>query len=252
MSQSFADHFSSVASKYSQYRPDYPPELFSWIASLTPSGEVAWDCATGNGQAAIGLARHFRRVEATDASAEQIARAIPHPGINYSVATAERSPFPDHSIDILTVAQAAHWFDLPAFFAEARRVVRPGGVIVLWCYGTMKFGKEAMDELLDNFYRNIVGPYWPPERHYIEERYATLDFPFQEFQAPEFHMGGNFTLETLAGYLRTWSATQRYVKEKGIDPVAGLMAELRRHWPSGETLSTSEWPISIRAGVAPK
>jgi ubiquinone/menaquinone biosynthesis C-methylase UbiE len=139
VAESFKDHFSSVAGNYAAFRPDYPRELFQWLASVSPARSAAWDCATGNGQAAVGLAEYFKTVIGTDASADQIANATPHPKIRYSVVPAEKSGLTAQSMDLITVAQSAHWFDLDRFYSEVRRVLRPGGCVALWCYGVIEF-----------------------------------------------------------------------------------------------------------------
>lgn len=248
----FKDHFTSVAGNYAEFRPNYPEELFRWIASESPGRERAWDCATGSGQAAVLLKPHFDEVIATDASAGQIANARAVPGIRYAVAAAEDSRLPEKSVDLITVAQAAHWFDLPRFYSEAERVLRKNGVLMLCCYGHFRFGISALDDAVSRFYNEIVGPYWPPERRFIEEDYRTLEFPLNEFRPAEtFHMQAQFTLPRLAGYLRTWSATQRFQKAKGFDPVIELEKELAEHWPrekASGVLATETWPIHIRAG----
>lgn len=245
----FKDHFSGVADRYAEFRPEYPRELFSWLASLPTKKGRAWDCATGNGQAAVHLAEFFDDVIATDASAGQIENARPHQRIRYAVAPAEQSTIPDASVDLVTVAQAAHWFDLTRFYSEAKRVLRPGAPLVIWCYGTFSFEHPQIDELVDDFYRNVVGPYWPPERRLIEEDYRTIDFPLREIAAPKFDMQAQFTLERLVGYLRTWSATQRFLKERGSDPVTPLEQKLAPLWATGEPRRAATWPIHIRAGV---
>lgn len=247
----FKDHFSGVAGKYAEFRPVYPRALFEWIAQNAPRRERVWDCATGNGQAAVMLAEFFGEVVATDASSEQVANATKRETIRYAVASAEKSGLENQSVDVITVAQAAHWFDLPKFYAEARRVLRPDGVVLLWCYGTFRFGQDEIDRLLGEYYHDVVGPFWPSERRYIEEDYRTLEFPLTEFAAPRFDMEAEFTRERLAGYLRTWSATQRFVKAKGIDPVVELDGKLDRCWDRGETMRVISWPISIRAGRWP-
>ncbi len=252
MQPTFKDHFSSVAGNYAEFRPVYPRALFEWIATVAPRRECVWDCATGNGQAATVLADFFAQVIATDASAEQLANAPKYERIRYVVAPAEQSGLAADSADVITVAQAAHWFDLPGFYAEAERVFRPDGLLLVWCYGTFRFGRPEIDDLLADYYHNKVGPYWPPERRFIEEDYRTLAFPLKEFPAPHFDMEGNFTRQRLAGYLRTWSATQRFAKAKGFDPVIELEQRLEPHWPSGERLQAASWPISIRAGRFPK
>jgi ubiquinone/menaquinone biosynthesis C-methylase UbiE len=245
----FKDHFSGVAGRYAEFRPEYPRELFSWLASLPTKKGRAWDCASGNGQAAVHLAEFFDDVIATDASAGQIENARPHHRIRYVVAPAEQSTIPDASVDLVTVAQAAHWFDLTRFYSEAKRVLRPGAPLVIWCYGTCSFEHPQIDELVDDFYRNVVGPYWPPERRLIEEDYRTIEFPLREIAAPKFDMQAQFTLERLVGYLRTWSATQRFLKERGSDPVTPLEQKLAPLWANGEPRRAATWPIHIRAGV---
>lgn len=250
--RTFKDHFSSVAASYAEFRPEYPVELFRWIASISTARERVWDCATGNGQAAVALAEHFQEVVATDASAGQIENARPRERVRYSVAPAECSRLTESYIDVITVAQAAHWFDLPKFYREARRVLKPDGCLMIWCYGTFRFGNETIDRLLDDFYHQVVGPFWPPERRWIEEDYRTIEFPLTEIVPPAFHMQGSFTPARLAGYLRTWSATQRFHREKGFDPVITLEKELARLWvqtgASTDAKSPVSWPISIRAG----
>jgi len=243
----FKDHFSSASDRYAAYRPDYPAALFAWLAGLSAEHDLAWDCATGNGQAALGLAPHFRRVVATDASAEQVRHAAPHPLIDYRVAPAEASGLVDHSVGLITVAQAAHWFDLPRFYAEAARVLKPGGAIAVWGYGRMLLPSE-MDALLQRFYAETVGPYWPPERALIDDAYRSLDFPFAEIEAPAFAIEVEWTLPRLMDYLSTWSAVKRYQAAQGRDPLPALLAELRFLWGDPETARALQWPLFLRAG----
>jgi SAM-dependent methyltransferase len=243
----FKDHFSSASDRYAAYRPDYPAALFAWLAGLCTERELAWDCATGSGQAALGLAPHFRRVVATDASAEQIRHAAPHPLIDYRVAPAEASGLADHGVDLVTVAQAAHWFDLPHFYAEAARVLKPGGAIALWGYGRMLLPGE-MDALFQRFYTETVGPYWPPERALIDDAYRSLDFPFTEIQSPAFAIEVEWTLPRLLDYLSTWSAVKRYQAARGRDPLPALLAELHSLWGDPEAARALQWPLFLRAG----
>jgi SAM-dependent methyltransferase len=243
----FKDHFSSASDRYAAYRPDYPAALFAWLAGLCAEHGLAWDCATGSGQAALGLAPHFRRVVATDASAEQVRHAAPHPLIDYRVASAEASGLADHSVDLVTVAQAAHWFDLPRFYAEAARVLKPGGAIAVWGYGRMLLPGE-MDALFQRFYAETVGPYWPPERAWIDDAYRSLDFPFAEIEAPAFAIEVEWTLPRLLDYLSTWSAVKRYQAAQGHDPLPALLAELRSLWGDPETARALQWPLFLRAG----
>ena len=204
--------------------------LFAWLASVAPVRALAWDCAAGSGQASRDLAAHFlKQVIATDASAAQIAAAIPHPRVEYRVAPAEDSGLPEAAgSDPITVAQALHWFDLDRFYAEARRVLKPGGVLAVWTYGVLAVAGEAVDARVQTFYREAVGPYWSPERRHVESGYRTLPFPFAELQAPDFNMEASWTLPELLGYFRSWSATSRYLAERGHDPVVALAADLRR------------------------
>ena len=246
MSSSFKDHFSAASERYAAFRPDYPAELYAWLAGLCTERALAWDCATGSGQAALGLAQHFRRVVATDASAEQIRHAVPHAGIDYRVAPAEASGLADASVDLVTVAQAAHWFDLPRFHAEVKRVLKPGGVLVLWGYGRMVL-PGALDAPFQRFYTETVGPYWPPERALIDDGYKSLSFPFDELAAPPFAIHVEWTLPRLVDYLSTWSAVKRYQTACGHDPLPGLQAELAPLWGEPEPLRLS-WPLFLRVG----
>jgi len=241
---SFRDHFSRAAADYATFRPHYPDALFDFLASRTAGRDLAWDCGTGSGQAALGLARHFNRVVATDASAAQIAYATPHSGVEYGVATAERSGLADRTVDLVTAAQALHWFDLAAFYAEARRVLVPGGVLAVWCYDLLET-EPSVDRILRRFYSETVGPFWPPERRLVETGYRTVPFPFAEFPVPAFAMEHPMTLAQLGGYVRTWSATMRHVEARNHDPVDALLEEVAPYW--GDT-RTTRWPLAVRAG----
>lgn len=243
----FKDHFSGDSAGYAAHRPDYPPELFAHLAGLAPSHELAWDCATGSGQAAHGLAPYFRQVQATDASASQIAQARPRDGVSYRVATAEASGLARASVDLITVAQAAHWFDLPRFHAEARRVLRPGGVVALWCYERLSIAPE-LDAVIARFYAETLGPYWPPERRHVEAGYRDLDFPYAELPAPPLAMEARWNLDQLLGYFATWSAVKAYRAARGEDPLPPLRAELEGLWVSHGAAKTIKWPLSLRLG----
>lgn len=244
----FPDHFSAVAAEYARYRPQYPAELSRYVSDLAPARGLAWDCATGNGQAAVGLAKHFDRVVATDASADQIANAIAHPEVVYRVTRAEDSGLDAGTADLVTVAQALHWFDLDAFYAEVRRVIRPGGVLAVWCYGRFEPEDPAVRTLLDRFYYETVGPYWPEERRLVEEGYRTLPFPFDELPSPTFEMTADLPLAGIAGHLGTWSAVKRYREATGTDP----LPELLRDFTSTGAVEPYRirWPISLRTGRA--
>lgn len=246
MCSSFKDYFSGHASSYAAARPDYPPALFAWLAGQAPAQELAWDCATGNGQAARALARHFGHVIATDASTEQIANAVPHPGIDYRVATAESPGLDPGSVDLATVAQAVHWFDRPRFYAAASRALRPGGLIAVWSYGLFTID-PALDAVVNHFYDDVIGPYWPPERRLIDAHYTTLDFPFDEITPPTFVMEHAWTCGQVLAYLRTWSAVQRYRRDAGHDPMMPVAEEIARLWGNA-TRRRVCWPLYLRAG----
>jgi ubiquinone/menaquinone biosynthesis C-methylase UbiE len=243
----FKDHFSKQAADYALFRPHYPPSMFAWLAAQAPTCALAWDCGTGNGQVAVGLASHFGRVLATDPSANQVKHAEARANIEYRVEAAEQSSLEDSSVDLITVAQALHWFDLPRFYAEAARVLKPGGVIAAWCYSLFRT-HGPVDVVLDEFYFNMVGPYWPPERRLIEEEYRGIDFPFAEFPEPGFFMEAHWDLDELLGYFGTWSAVQRYREARGEDPVEKIRAPLAELWGSPETKKAIKWPVHLRIG----
>lgn len=252
MTQPFTDHFSTVAPAYAAARPTYPDALLAYVARCAPARRHAWDCGAGSGQATRALARHFDRVTASDASAAQLGQAPPVANVEYRVVPAERSGLPDGSVDLVTVAQALHWFDVPAFFAEAQRVLVPGGVVAVWCYGMLRVGDEAVDRVLSRFYTDTVGPYWPPERRLVESGYRTLAFPFDELRPPAFEMSAAWPLADLLAYVRTWSATGRYAQAHGRDPVAALGDQLAVHWGPAGRPRTVRWPLSLRVGRAPR
>jgi SAM-dependent methyltransferase len=243
----FKDHFSTRSPDYAAHRPGYPAALFDWLAARTPAHELVWDCATGNGQAARGLVDHYTHVLASDASAAQIAAAPPHPGIAFRVAPAEASGLPDHCADLVTVAQAVHWFDLPAFYTEARRVLKPGGVLAIWCYERLSI-EPALDAIVETFYGGLLDAYWPPERRHVEAGYRDLPFPFAELPAPELGMEANWTLDQLMGYFSTWSALKAYRHSVGEDPLPALRESLAAAWISLASGKTIKWPLSVRLG----
>ncbi len=243
----FKDHFSGHAADYARSRPTYPPELFDTLARLAPSRSHAWDCATGNGQAAEQLARHFDRVTATDASEEQIASAVRVERITFRVARAEQSGLPDASVDLLTVAQAAHWLDPAAFHDEVRRVVRPGGVVAIWCYGLCRID-PAIDEMIDAFYHGAIADHWPPERRHVENGYRDLAFPYEPIGVPSFEMRCRWERDRYLDYLATWSAVRRYRAATGRDPMRTIASRLARAWPDPRSERTIVWPLSLRVG----
>lgn len=243
----FHDHFSEHAEDYARFRPTYPDSLYTFLADAVTARGLAWDCATGNGQAAVGLAKHFERVIATDASRPQIAQALAHPRVEYRVVEATQSGLADASVDLVTIAQALHWFDTPAFYAEVRRVLAPAGVCAAWGYGLMRIA-PAIDAVVDHYYRDVVGPYWPSERVHLDAGYATLGFPFAEIAAPPFAMQATWPLAGLLGYLATWSATKRYVQILGMDPLDRVSGDLTRAWGPADVTHLVTWPLYLRVG----
>ncbi len=244
----FQDHFSHASEQYRRHRPAYPVALFEWLAGACQAQDVAWDCATGSGQAAIGLAAHFRQVIASDASARQLAAARPHSRVSYLQARAEASALAGQSMDLVSVAQAAHWFDHAHFNHEVMRVLRPGGLVALWTYGLASIDEEV-DRLLYHFYDVVVGPYWPAERSHVAAAYRTLPFPFREIATPVFSITTHWSLDDLLGYLSTWSATQRCLEATGSDPVAEWRARFRAAWAAKpDVVRAIRWPLHLRAG----
>ena len=218
------------------------------MAGLPRFHRVALDCGTGNGQAARGLAAYFDRVIAIDASPEQIAHAQPHARIEYRVARADASGLPDKSVDLVTVAQALHWLDPQSFFAEAKRVLDPGGAIAVWGYADPVLDKPELQQILHRFNRGTIESYWLPERQLVLDGYATVPFPFDEIPTPGFTLSRECTLEELIGYVRSWSATARCVADHGTAEVERLESELSRHWGDPSGRHRVDAPLYIRAG----
>ena len=243
---SFKDHFSRLAAEYAAFRPSYPPALFEYLGQLCRERRMAWDCACGTGQASVALGDRFQTVVATDASPQQVSAATPHEHVTYRVAKAEDSGLDSKSVDLVTVAQALHWFNLEAFYTEVERVLVPSGVIAVWTYGVLHLEGEAVDALVQKFYYDVVGPYWPPERRFVEEGYRSLAFPFATVTPPSFNMEKTWERDHLLGYLRSWSATGRYVEVKGVDPVSTLEEQLAPLW--GDRPRKVTWPLALRVG----
>ncbi|RPI13846.1 MAG: class I SAM-dependent methyltransferase [Lysobacterales bacterium] len=245
---SFKDHFSRQADAYSRYRPEYPAALVDFVVAQAPGRALAVDCATGNGQAAVALAPRFEAVLAVDASRSQLARAQRNPRVHYAASLAEQLPLRSGTVELVVAAQAAHWFRFDAFQAECRRVLVPGGVVACWTYEKFSVDPEV-DAIVDEFYTETIGRYWPAERRYVEAGYRTLPFPWDEVPAPVFVLETDWALEQLMGYLGTWSAVQRYKDDRGHDPLPALEPRIAPHWPPGGTRRL-RWPIHLRLGRA--
>lgn len=245
--KSFSDYFAPVANQYAQHRPHYPDALFDYLATLAKPDAVVWDCAAGSGQATMGLAERFARVIATDASFAQLVQAPRHPRVQYWAARAELSGLSDASVNLVTIAQALHWFDFDRFYQEVRRVTQPGGIIAAVGYGPLRIDDTQIDAAVQQFYRDVVGPYWPSERRWIEENYRTIPFPFEELHAPKLEMHFDWSLDTLIGYIASWSATARYVKARSENPLVALRERLLPWWYGMRTRRIS-WPLALRIG----
>jgi SAM-dependent methyltransferase len=241
------DFFSGHSRIYATFRPVYPQDLYDFVFKHLEHRSSAWDCATGNGQVAQYLAKHFDKVYATDISSEQLANAYLTDNISYSVSPAERTPFDEHQFDLITVGQALHWFDRDAFYQEVRRVGKPGGLLAVWGYSILSVSPE-IDPFLMNFYQNIVGPYWDSARKLVDDEYQTITFPFKEIPSPRFYIKVSWTLEHFAGYLETWSATQKFIQKNNTSPVPTLINDLQKYWRAGEEKTVS-FPIFLRLGI---
>ena len=240
--------FGGVADAYAAARPGYPPELFDWLAAQSPALDLAWDCACGSGQASVGLAGRFARIVATDASAGQVAAAAPHERIEFRVAPAEHSGLADDCVDLVAVAQGLHWLPLDAFYAEVRRVARPGAVVAAWSYHWLTTGDGAIDAIVDHLATGTLAGYWPVGREHVDNEYADLAFPFLRIDPPRVEMTQQWTLDRLLTYLRSWSSVARYREQHGVDPVAPVAAELASLWGDPSTRRPVRWPLTVLAG----
>lgn len=243
----FKDHFSGVAAGYAAFRPRYPAALAAWLAVKAPARDLAWDAGCGSGQLSRLLADRFARVRATDASAEQIAAAEPDPRIDYATAPADRSGLAPASADLVTVAQAAHWFDLPAFYAEVERVARPGGLVALIAYGALSIDLH-LDPLILGFHRGTLGDWWPPERRLVEDGYRGLDFPFREIVPPALAIETDWSLPELLGYIATWSAVKRLREAGGEAALTRFTQALAERWGDPALKRHVRFPLALRVG----
>ncbi len=245
----FSDHFSGQSAGYARFRPHYPEGLFEFLASEAPARHAAWDCATGNGQVAEGLSPRFEQVYATDASEEQIRHAPARANVSYRVEPAEICSLEDRSVDLVSVGQALHWLDLHRFYNEVRRVARPDALVVAWCYNLLSCDAEV-DRVIREFYRNVVGPYWPPERVFVERGYRDLSFPFAPAPVPEFALEADWNLSQLLGYLGTWSASAGYRRARGEEPTEAIAGALSAAWGLPADRRRIKWPLHFLAGRA--
>jgi SAM-dependent methyltransferase len=247
----FKDYFSGDSEAYARYRPDYPPSLFEYLASLVDQPDLAWDAGTGNGQAAVGLAGHFHLVVATDASEAQLSAAVPHPRVHYRLALAQASGLESGTVALATAAQAIHWFDREQYFAEVTRVLRPVGVLAVWGYGDLTMDDAKLEAIVNRLSKETVGRWWTADRALVDEHYASVSLPFPELAPPTFALRANWTLAELVGYLATWSAVRRYREDQQVDPIPPVAGELAASWGEPDLRHQIEWPLFLRVGRKP-
>ncbi len=247
----FKDYISGDSEAYARYRPDYPPGLFEYLASLVDQPDLAWDAGTGNGQAAVGLAAHFHLVVATDASPTQLSSAVPHPRVHYRMALAQASGLEDGTVALATAAQAIHWFDREQYFAEVTRVLRPGGVLAVWGYGDLTMDNAKLEAIVNRLSKETVGRWWTADRALVDEHYSSVSLPFPELAPPTFALKANWTLVELVGYLATWSAVRRYREDQRVDPIPAVAGELAASWGEPDLRHQVEWLLFLRVGRKP-
>lgn len=240
----FADHYSTIAARYAQYRPHYPAELVDVLADRAPAG-TAWDVGCGSGQLSVALARRFAHVIATDPAAAQLASAVQAPGVEYRCAPAEASGLPDASIALIVAAQAAHWFEWPRFLVEVERVAVPAALVALVSYGIVVVEGEETNAIVARYYHDDVGPFWPPGRAHVENHYRDLVLPWPAVEAPPLAMTARWTRDEMVGYLTTWSATVKMIAVRGAGPLEAAAAALAACWPDGE-IRTIRWPLTVK------
>jgi SAM-dependent methyltransferase len=240
-----APDYSSYAKKYAESRPGYPDELFKYLSSLVNEHNLVWDCATGNGQAALSLTEYFKKVIATDISSEQIKNATRHDRIEYKVRKADESGLENNSVDLVTVASAIHWFDLDKFYKEVKRVVKPGGVIAAWSYH-VGYVNPPFDKLFKRFFLDVISPYFGTGAWLVDEKYSTINLPGSEIDSVNFSVKVNWNLYNLLNFIESWSATQEYKKEKKQNPVDLIIEELNRLWGKAEKINTLRWPLFLK------
>ena len=243
----FKDYFSSASDDYKRFRPEYPGALYQYLADIAPGNELAFDIGCGNGQASLELAQHFQRVEASDASAAQIQQAIPHPNIHYQVSPAEQINCADNSVDLITVAQAIHWFDHDTFFSAVDRVLKPNGILAVWGYQLL-YTDTQLDPLIEQFHTDVIGPYWPPERALLDNGYTRIAFPYPRLDTPSFFMNAHWQFSHLIGYLNTWSAVKQYEKAQGKNPIELLFHKFESAWGDLNKEKKIYWPLILYVG----
>jgi ubiquinone/menaquinone biosynthesis C-methylase UbiE len=241
------DNFSQLSPEYARYRPLYPEAVFIYLSSLASEHKLAWDCATGNGQAAHGLAPYFETVLATDASHEQISNAAPHEKIIFKQSESSKVDLPSSTVDLVTVAQAVHWFDFDPFYSEVKRVLKPEGNLAVWCYQIPSVSPQ-IDAFQEIYFSEILGTYWAPGIQHVIDGYASIPFPFEEIQTPVFSLDLEWDLSEFLGFLYTWSAAQEFRSDRGYHPIIEVEKPLRTAWRDPDLKRTIHWNIHMRVG----
>ena len=243
----FKDHFSKQSDTYAKFRPSYPDELFTFLASLCPAHDLAWDCATGNGQAANSLTKYFNKVVATDASEAQLKNAKQNEKVTYKLALAEDSGIESSSADIVTIAAAIHWFDFEKFYKEVKRVLKPGGIIAAWTYNDASVN-SAVDACEKKLSDGILRDYCPKESQLVKDRYRTIPFPFERIETPTFSYSRKTNLHDLEEYFKTWSATQRYIDTTGRNPYDEVRKDFADAWGNSDEMKDIRWDLVMLIG----
>ena len=243
----FKDNFSKQSDLYAKYRPHYPSALFAFLASLTPKHQLAWDCGTGNGQAALGLTEFYDQIIATDPSKQQIKNSLTNHKIEYRIENTENSSLAHQSADLISIANALHWFQFDSFYKEARRVLKPEGILAAWCYRIPSIS-EDIDKVVQQFNDEVMDEYWLPENRLVDKDYSTLPFPFKEIICPHFYSRKNFTLHEFIKYLTTWSAIPRFIEKNKFNPLGDFEKKLKQVWLNAEEEKTCTWKITLKAG----
>jgi hypothetical protein len=241
------DNFSAQAVLYAQYRPAYPPELFKYISNFVANKNTTWDCGTGNGQSAIALSKYFKKVIATDISSKQIEQAEKVSNIFYSVQPSGHTNIESNSVNLITVAQAIHWFNFENFYAEVKRVATRSAFIAVWTYSFLQID-EAIDQIIRNYHFNFLGNYWDAERKYVDDEYKNIPFPFERINTPQFFIEKQWSLMELEGYLNTWSVLQKYIAANASNPVPDLINSIKPLWGT-ETKRKIIFPVHLLLGA---
>ncbi len=247
MKSQFKDHFSSHSNIYAKFRPGYPDNLFKYLSESSPGKTAALDCATGSGQAAIGLSRYYKQVFGIDASINQITNSVDSKNILYLAAAVENTMLKSECVDLAIAAQALHWFDLDMFYPEMNRILKKNGIFAAWTYNLLRVN-DKIDLLIDRLYWDTMKDYWPPERKHVDDGYKELPFPFEVYAPPLFQMEAEWSLEQLTGYLRSWSAVLKFISDNGVDPIIDFEEELKGIWGKEHSAHVIKWPLTLKIG----